>query len=230
VSDQERFAAARVVVIGAGPLGGVVATHLVAAGVGQVGIVDGGTVEQADLQGSAVYLMPDIGQPRADIAAVKLGLLNPGVLIEPYPVPIEGANAEAIVMGATVVLDCSGEEETRLAVNDACCAQGIPLVVGGVSGPGGFVTAVRPGESACWRCAASLAPEDESGGIGALYGVVGSMQALAALQLAAGEEGVRTGRLVRIDGRSLEQIVVPVERQVDCAACAELSAAPQSGD
>lgn len=227
---EERLPGARALVVGAGPLGGVAATHLVAAGVGQVGIVDGGTVDQVDLHGSAVYLAPDVGQPRADIAAVKLGFLNPDVLIEPYPVPLEGANAETIVMGANVVLDCSGSAETRFALNDACCAQGVPLVVGIVSEREGTVMAVRPGESACWRCVASQVPVGDGGGNGALYGVVGSMQAFTALRIAAGEEGPPPGRLIRIDGRTLEQTGVSIERQLDCAACAQVAAAPQSGD
>jgi adenylyltransferase/sulfurtransferase len=227
---QERLAAARVLVIGAGPLGTVAATHLVTAGAGEVGIVDGETVASGDLQGGAVYLTPDIGQPRADVAAVKLGLLNPDVLLDPYPVPLEGANAEAIVMGAAVVVECSGSAEDRLAVNDACCAQGVPLVGGGVSGLEGFVMTVRPGESACWRCAQPQVQAAGEGALGALQGVVGSLQALAALRIAAGLDGSSAGRLIQLDGRTLEQTAVAMERQRGCAACAEVSAAPQSDD
>ncbi len=187
-------------------------------------------MEQEDLRGSAVYLTPDIGQPRADIAAVKLGLLNLDVLIEPYPVPIEGANAEAIVMGATVVLDCSGDEEIRLAVNYACCAQGIPLVAGG-SGPlEGCFMVIVPGRSACWCCLADRAPQLAPGSVGPLDGAIGSMQALAALRIIEGSAALHPGQLVRLDAHTLEQVAGMIERQPDCAACAEVAAAPQSGD
>ena len=131
---QERLKGARAIVIGAGALGSPVATYLAAAGVGQLGIVDGDVVELSNLHRQPLHFTPDVGQPKAEVAVAKLSLLNPEVLVEAYPVELTAPNAEAIVMGADVVVDCTDSFETRYLVNDACCAQGIPLVEAGVVG------------------------------------------------------------------------------------------------
>src|SRR4051794_41903845 len=91
-------------------------------------------------------------------------------------------NAEAIVMGADVVVDCSDSFDTRYLVNDACCAQGVPLVEAGVLGFGGLVMSIRPGESACYRCAFPVEPANvpscrEAGVLGAMAGIVGAIPA-----------------------------------------------------
>ena len=95
--------------------------------------------------------------------------------------------------GADVVVDCTDSFEARYSVNDACCAQGVPLVEAGVVGFDGLVLSMRPGESACYRCAFPTAPPPEgrrrcrdAGVLGAMAGVVGSIQALEALKLLAG--------------------------------------------
>ncbi len=131
---QERCKAARAIVVGAGALGSPVATYLAAAGVGQIGLVDFDTVELSNLHRQPLFFTPDMDRPKAQVAAAKLGLLNPEVAIEPYPVELSEANAEAIVMGADVVVDCTDSFESRYTVNDACCAQAVPLVEAGVLG------------------------------------------------------------------------------------------------
>ena len=135
--------------------------YLAAAGVGQLGLVDGDVVELSNLHRQPLHLTPDVGQPKAEVAAAKLGLLNPEALVEPYPVELAEANAQAIVAGAGVVVDCTDSFESRYLVNDACCAEGVPLVEAGVVGFDGLVLSVRPGESACYRCAFPTAPPPE---------------------------------------------------------------------
>jgi adenylyltransferase/sulfurtransferase len=96
--------------------------------VGRLGIVDGGEVPLSDLHGASLHFTPDAGRSRAESAAAKLGLLNPDVQAEAYPVDVEEANAEAIITGADAVVDCSAERSTRWLVNRACCATGTALV------------------------------------------------------------------------------------------------------
>ena len=155
---QERVKAASAVVVGAGALGSPVATYLVAAGIGRLGVVDGDAVELSNLHRQPLHMTPDVGAPKAEVAAVKLGLLNPEVVVEPYPVVLEPANAEAIVTGADVVLDCTDSFESRYLVNDACCAQGVALGEAAVVGFEGLVISIPPGESSCYRCACPTAP------------------------------------------------------------------------
>src|SRR3954465_45808 len=145
-------------VIGAGGLGSPAATYLACAGVGRIGVVDGGWVELSNLQRQPLHYTPDIDAQKAESAAQKLGVLNTEITVEPYPVEVDADSAAAIVAGADVVLDCTDSFATRYLINDACCEQRIPLVEAGALGFGGMVFAIRPGESACYRCAFPTAP------------------------------------------------------------------------
>jgi molybdopterin-synthase adenylyltransferase len=230
---QERLKAASVIVVGAGALGSPVATYLVAAGVGQIGVVDEDVVELSNLHRQPLHFTPDIGLPKASNAVVKLSALNPEVQVDQYPVRLEAANAEAIVATASLVVDCSDSFETRYVVNDACCAQGVPLVEAGVLGFGGLVMSIRPGESACYRCAFPTQPVDapscrEAGVLGAMAGVVGSIQALEALKLLADVGEPLLDTILQIDGATMAFTRVATERVSDCQACARVPAASQS--
>jgi adenylyltransferase/sulfurtransferase len=230
---QERLKAASVIVVGAGALGSPAATYLAAAGVGHIGVVDSDAVELSNLHRQPLHFTPDLGLPKADNAAVKLNALNPEALVEAYPVRLEEMNAEPIVMGADLVVDCSDSFETRYLVNDACCVQGIALVEAGVLGLSGLVMSIRPGETACYRCAFPTAPADapscrEAGVLGAVAGVVGSIQALEAIKLLTGVGEPLLDAILQIDGSDLAFMRVSTERRADCPACARVPAASQS--
>lgn len=232
---QEQLKGASAIVVGLGALGSPVALYLAAAGVGKIGVVDSDEVELSNLARQPLHFSPDVGLKKAENAVVKLSALNPDVQVEPYPVRLEQANAEAIVMGADLVVDCSDSFETRYLVNDACCAQGVPLVEAGVLGFSGLVLSIRPGISACYRCAFPVEPPEgsvpscrEAGVLGAMAGIVGSIQALEALKLVAGVGEPLADRILRIDGRDMSQTLVATSRRPDCPSCARVPAAPQS--
>ena len=230
---QERLKASSAIVIGAGALGSPAATYLACAGVGRIGVVDGDWVELSNLQRQPLHFTPDVDAQKAESAAQKLGVLNTEISVEPYPVEVDADNAAAIVAGADIVLDCTDSFETRYLVNDACCAERVPLVEAGALGFGGMVFAIRPGETACYRCAFPTAPADapscaEVGMLGAAAGVVGSLQALEALKLLSGV-GTRPGdTILQFDGLTLQQTLVRTSRRADCPACGGLSASPES--
>jgi molybdopterin/thiamine biosynthesis adenylyltransferase len=232
---QERLKQASVIVVGAGALGSPVATYLAAAGVGRIGVVDSDAVELSNLHRQPLHFTPDVGLGKAVNAAVKLSALNPEVQVDPYPVRLEAANAEPIVLGADLVVDCSDSFETRYFVNDACCAQRVPLVEAGVLGFGGLVMSIVPGESACYRCAFPVEPPAgsvpscrEAGVLGAMAGVVGSIQALEALKLLTGVGDPLTDAILQVDGADMAFTRVGTERRAGCPACARVPAAPQS--
>jgi len=232
---QERLRAASAVVVGMGALGSPAATYLACAGVGRIGVVDGDEVEISNLQRQPLHFTPDVEAPKAETAAQKLGLINTEITVEPYPVEIDEQNAEAIVMGADVVLDCTDTFATRYLINQACCAQRVPLVEAGVLGFSGMVMAIRPGETACYRCAFPAEPPEgavracrEEGILGAVAGIVGSLQALLALRLLA-DIGEDVGdRIVQVDALTLAQTVVRTSRRADCTACAGVTASSHS--
>ena len=232
---QERLKSASAIVVGAGALGSPAATYLAAAGIGRLGIVDEDVVELSNLHRQPLHYSPDVGRQKAENAALKLGVLNPEVGVDPYPVRIDERNAPAIVMGADVVVDCSDTFETRYVVNDACCAQRVPLVEAGVLGFDGLVLSIRPGESACYRCAFPTGPPAgsvpscrEAGVLGATAGLVGSIQALEAIKLVTGVGEPLLDRILQIEARSMEQTIVSTARRADCPACGRRDAAPQS--
>jgi adenylyltransferase/sulfurtransferase len=231
---QEKLKAASVIVVGLGALGSPVATYLAAAGVGHLGVVDEDAVELSNLHRQPLHFTPDVGLSKAVNAAVKLSALNPETVVDPYPVRLEEMNAEPIVMGADLVVDCSDTFATRYLVNDACCAQAIPLVEAGVLGFGGLVMSIRPGETACYRCAFPVEPESapscrEAGVLGAMAGVVGSIQALEALKLLTGVGDPLLDAILQVDGASMAFTRVATERRADCPACARVPAASHSG-
>ena len=232
---QHRLRDASAVVVGAGALGSPAATYLAAAGVGRIGVVDSDLVELSNLNRQFLHFTPDVGAQKAETAAQKLGVLNNDVTVEPYPVRLEAANAEAILAGADVVVDCSDSFETRYLVNDACCSLRVPLVEGGVLGFGGMVMAIRPGQTACYRCAFPVEPPEgsvptcaEVGVLGAVAGVVGSLQALEALKLVARVGHPPGDVIVQFDGLNLQQTLVRTTRRGDCSACAGVVASAES--
>ncbi len=227
---QESLRSASVMVIGAGALGCPAATYLAAAGVGRIGVIDDDEVELSNLHRQPLHLTPDIGARKADNAAVKLGFLNPEVVIEPFPARLEPANAEALVAGADVVVDCSDSFATRYVINDACCAERVPLVEAGVLGLSGLVLSIRPGESACYRCAFPVEPAEgsvpscrEAGVIGAMAGLIGSVQALEAIKLLSGVGEPLLDRILQFDGGPANPLTISTRRRDDCAACGALT-------
>jgi molybdopterin/thiamine biosynthesis adenylyltransferase len=231
---QERLKASTAIVIGAGALGSPAATYLACAGVGRIGVADGDWVELSNLNRQPLHFTPDVETQKAESAAQKLGVLNTEINVEPYPVELDADNAGAIVAGADVVLDCTDSFETRYLINQACCEQRIPLVEGGALAFGGMVFVIRPGQTACYRCAFPTAPSNppscaEAGMLGAVSGVIGSLQALEALKLLSGLGTPPGDTILQFDGLTLQQTLVRTSRRPDCTACAELGASPQSG-
>jgi adenylyltransferase/sulfurtransferase len=232
---QRRLGEARVMVLGVGALGTPVATYLVGAGVGHVVLVDSDVVELSNLHRQTVHSTGDLGTAKVESAAARLRALNPEVHVEPLRLRVDVRTAPGLVAGASLVVDCSDSFDTRYAVNDACCAAGVPLVEAGVLGLGGLVLSIRPGRSACYRCAFPTPPPAgavpscrEAGVLGPMAGIVGSHQALEALKLVAEVGEPLLDRLLQIEGRDATQTIVSVRRRPDCPACARVAAAAQS--
>jgi molybdopterin/thiamine biosynthesis adenylyltransferase len=223
---QTRLRDASVLVIGAGALGSPVAAYLAGAGVGRLGIVDDDDVEVSNLHRQHLHFTPDVGVPKAESAAAKLRFLNPDVLVEAYRARIDATTAAGLIAGQDLVVDCSDSFATRYAVNAACCDAGTDLVEGGVLGTSGLVMAIRPYESACYRCAFGDPPPPgsvpscaEGGILGPAAGVVGSLQAMAALELLTGFRAPRLDAFVQVDVAAPELLTVSVSRRDDCPDC-----------
>ena len=220
---QRALAEASVLVVGAGALGSPVATYLAGAGVGRLGVVDEGDVELSNLPRQHLHFTPDLGVPKAHSAVSKLAFLNPEIVIEPY----RAAFTPAMVEGQDLVVDCTDSFATRYAVNAACCAARVPLVEAGVLGMSGMVMSIRPGRTACYRCAFPVEPRDaprcaDAGVLGPAAGVVGSLQALEAMKLLTGVAPAIADGFLSVDLATAEFVRVRTSRRGDCPDCAEV--------
>lgn len=222
---QQRFKAARVLVVGAGGLGSPVLHYLAAAGIGTIGIVDDDHVSLSNLQRQIVHSTADVGRLKVESAAETIAALNPHVLVERFPLRLDAANAVAIVAGFDVVVDGVDNFETRFVVADACEAARKPLVTAGVLSFYGWLTVLKPWEIgadgvACpalrhiLRRPAPGRAETcaEVGILGAVPGVLGSLAATEVLKLIAGFGTPLVGRMLNVDLADMSFDVVDYAR------------------
>lgn len=214
---QQKLRAARVLVVGAGGLGNPVVQYLAAAGVGTLGIADDDVVSLSDLQRQVMFETADVRRLKVDCAAEALTRQNPHVAVESHPVRLNAENAAAIVARYDFVVDCSDSFETRYVISDACFYARKPLVTAAVGQFDGSITTLKPYErradgtlNPTYRCLfpepppAGLLPTcAEAGILGALVGVVGSLQALEVIKEITGVGTGLVGRLVLYDARDV---------------------------
>ncbi len=213
-AGQQRLKRARVLVIGAGGLGAPVLAYLAAAGVGTLGIVDDDAVSLSNLQRQVIHGTADIGAPKGESAAAAIARLNPHVKVELHALRLTAENAPALVSSYDLVVDGSDNFATRYAVADACAQEKRPLVHAAVGRFDGSVTVLKPWESDSQgrrnpsyrdlfpqEPPAGLVPSCAAAGIvGALVGVIGTLQAMEAIKLIAGIGEPLVGRLLLYDG------------------------------
>src|SRR5688572_12227935 len=224
---QERLKQARVLIVGAGGLGSPVALYLAAAGVGVIGIVDDDAVEISNLHRQVLHGTPDIGREKPASAADALQRLNPQVRVQTYHERLTRARAESLFTEYDVVVDGSDNYATRYAINDACAKLGKVWVYGSVERFSGQVSVFGVPNGPCYRCVfpdppapGSTASCEEIGVLGAVPGVIGSLQAVETLKVLLGVGKPLAGRLLQLDLGSANFRIIHMERRADCAACA----------
>jgi len=228
IEGQERVLAAHALIIGAGGLGSPASLYLASAGVGRITLVDDDVVDLTNLQRQIAHTTARIGQPKVASAAAAMAAINPDVQVAAVQARAEGELLDGLVRDATVVLDCSDNYATRHAVNAACMRHGKPLVAGAAIRFDAQITVVDPRDvqSPCYACifppqAAFEEVQCSMMGVFApLVGVVGALQAAEALKLLAGVGSSLAGRLLMLDGRTMEWSTMHVGRSPGCTVCA----------
>ena len=227
-AGQRRLKQARVLVVGAGGLGSPSALYLAAAGVGTIGLVDADVVDVSNLQRQVLHGTSTLGTSKLDSARARLTDLNPHVTVEPFAERLTAANALGIFKGFDVVLDGSDNFPTRYLVNDAAYLTGIPDVYGAIFQFEGQASVFAAPGGPCYRCLYAEPPPAgmvpgcaEAGVLGALPGVIGSIQAMEAIKLllAIGEPLV--GRLMLFDALRLSFRELSLQRDPACPLCGE---------
>lgn len=207
-AGQQRFKAARVLIVGAGGLGAPAALYLAAAGIGTLGLVDDDMVALSNLQRQVIHATAAIGTRKVESAKAAIGRLNPDVAVETHAVRLDAGNAADLIGAYDIVLDGSDNFDTRYLVADAAAAARRPVVSGAVGRFDGSVTVLKPYENGnpSYRDLfpapppAGLVPScAEAGILGAVTGVIGSLQAMEVLKLVAGIGEPLVGRLLLYD-------------------------------
>src|SRR3989338_4506864 len=228
VKGQEKLRRSSVLIVGAGGLGCPSALYLAAAGVGKIGIIDRETVALSNLHRQVLYGTEDVGRPKSLAAKERLAILNPDVDVAAIQESLLADTALDQLRGYDVVLDGSDNVMTRYLVNDACVLLSTPFVYGGVVRLQGQVMAIRPRQSACFRCVFPEPPTAggvlncrDAGVLGAAAGLMGSLMAHEALKWLVGIEEPLPDRLLVFDGLTSRWRDVPVRRDPACAVCGE---------
>ncbi len=222
-SGQAQLKAARVLVVGAGGLGSPLLLYLAAAGVGTLGIVDDDAVDLSNLQRQVVHTTARVGISKVASAAAAVTAINPEVAVELHEVRLTEANVAGLVAGYDIVCDGSDNFTTRFLLNDACVAAGRTLVSAAVLRFDGQLSTFKPG-GPCYRCLYPVPPPDglvptcgEAGILGAVTGVMGSLQAAEVLKEILGIGEGLSGRLLIWDALTTRFRTVTLARDPDCA-------------
>ncbi len=226
---QEKLFRSRVLIVGAGGLGSPAAMYLAAAGIGTIGLVDGDRVELSNLQRQIAHAAADVGRKKVDSAGDTLKAINPDVRVVTHAVRFAPENAAELIVDYDFVIDGVDNFATKFLLNDACVLAKKPFCHGGVLGFQGQAMTYVPGQGPCYRCVFEEIPEAgsvpdcrELGVFGAVPGVIGCIQAMEAVKYVLGAGELLTGRMLRMDGRSMTFRVAAFSRPSPaCRVCGE---------
>ena len=228
IEGQQKITEAHALVIGAGGLGSPAALYLASAGIGRLTLADGDAVDLTNLQRQILHTVERIGQNKARSGLTALAQINPEVIVKAVAERLAGQGLEELVAGADVVVDCCDNFATRHALNRACVRQRKPLVSGAAIRFSGQLSVfdTRQENAPCYHC---LFPESDDveetrcavmGVFAPLTGIIGAMQAAEALKVVSGAGQPVIGRLLLLDGLTMEWRSVRFEKDPECAVCA----------
>ncbi|WP_323774297.1 molybdopterin-synthase adenylyltransferase MoeB [Alcanivorax sp.] len=225
LDGQEALAAARVLIVGCGGLANPAALYLAGAGVGQLVLADDDRVELSNLHRQVAFRGDQVHQSKAEALRDQLQLLNADVDVRSAVVRVDDAWLDDAVAEATLVLDCTDNFVTRQAINRACVAHARPLVSGAAIRMDGQLAVfdLRAADSPCYACVYGDGTDgdlacSEAGILGPVVGVVGTLQALAAIRTLSGAAVASVLHL--FDGRTLGWRQVAIPRDPQCPVCA----------
>jgi molybdopterin/thiamine biosynthesis adenylyltransferase/rhodanese-related sulfurtransferase len=229
-AGQIKLLKSRVLLLGAGGLGAPSSVYLAAAGVGTLGMVDDDTVDLSNLQRQIIHAQDRIGVPKVESAKIMLGGLNPDVKVVPHKLRLTSENILSILDDYDMVVDGADNFPTRYLLNDAALIKNKPVVHASIFRFEGQVTVFDPrrSDSPCYRCLypnpppPDMAPScQEAGVIGALPGVVGTIQATETIKVLLGLGNPLVGRLLMYDALGMKFRTLKLRRDPECVVCAE---------
>ena len=226
MDGQLKLKRARVLLVGTGGLGAPLGLYLAAAGVGRIGIVDFDKVDFTNLQRQVTFGTSDVGRPKIEAAAERLGNLNPEIRIDRYETQLTSENALEIFRDYDIIADGTDNFPTRYLVNDACVLLGKPNVYGSIFRFEGQASVFGYPGGPCYRCLypepppPGLVPSCAEGGVlGVLPGIIGSIQAMETLKLILKSGEPLVGRLLLFDALGMKFRELKLRKNPDCPVC-----------
>ncbi len=225
---QTKLKRSSVLVIGAGGLGAPVSLYLAAAGVGRIGLVDFDRVESSNLQRQVLFGDTDVGRRKVEAARERLSSINPFVILDTHEVRLVPGNAPDLMAGYDLVVDGTDNFPTRYLVNDASVLAGKPYIYGSVYRFEGQASVFAAPDGPCYRCLFPDPPPPgtvpncaESGVLGVLPGIIGSIQAAEAIKWLLGIGSSLVGRLLLFDALEMRFRELKLRKDPHCPICGD---------
>lgn len=223
-----RLKQSSVLIVGAGGLGSPVALYLAAAGVGRIGLIDSDVVDTSNLQRQVLHDTAQLGRPKVESGADRLRAINPNITVEPYYDRLGAENVADLVSKYDVIVGGVDNFPARYLLNDACVMAKKPLVEAGILKYDGMIMTIKPYEGPCYRCIFPEPPPpgtvptcSEAGILGALAGVMGSMQAFEVLKLLLNIGEPLVGQMLMFEGLKGQFRTVEWDRNPKCPVCGD---------
>lgn len=227
VEGQEKINQGKVLVIGAGGLGAPILLYLAAAGVGTLGIIDGDVVDLSNLQRQVIHFTPDVGKPKVISAQEKIEKINPDVKVITYHQFFTAENAFDIIKDYDFIVDGTDSFPVKFLINDACVLAGKPFSHGGILRFDGQTLTHIPGH-ACYRCAFHSPPPpnavptcSQAGVLGAIAGMLGTIQAAEVLKFLTDTGDLLTDRLLSFNVKTMNFRTIKVKKNHKCPVCGD---------
>ena len=228
---QAKLLDSKVLLLGTGALGSPSSLYLAAAGVGTIGLVDFDVVDPSNLQRQIVHTADRVGMLKTESAQKQVNALNPGIKVVRHDVRLTSDNVMEIIAPYDVIVNCGDNFPTRYLINDACVLAKKPLVDGAIFRFEGQATVYHTAKGGpCYRCLyPEPAPPDmapscaEAGVLGALPGLIGSIEALEAIKLLLDAGHPLIGKMVYFDTLSDRDYVriLKIRKDPNCPVCSE---------
>lgn len=227
VKGQKKLLNAKVLIIGAGGLGAPAAMYLAAAGVGTIGIADADEVDLSNLQRQIIHGTPDVGKAKVQSAKETMNLMNPDVTVNTYRTFVSADNILDLIKDYDFIIDGTDNFPAKFLINDACVMAEKPFSHAGIIRFQGQLMTYVPGEGPCYRCVfRDPPPKDavptckQAGVVGAMGGVIGSLQAMEVIKYIIGQGQLLTGTLLTYDALTMNFRKVPLPKDnSDCPVC-----------
>ena len=228
VKGQKKLLNASVLIIGAGGLGAPAALYLAAAGVGTIGIVDADEVDLSNLQRQVIHTTNDVGKAKVKSAAETMEAINPDVTVKTYRTFVDSSNIMDLIKDYDFIIDGTDNFPAKFLNNDACVMAEKPFSHAGIIRFKGQLMTYVPGEGPCYRCVFKNPPPKDAvptckqaGVIGAMGGVIGSLQAMEAIKYIIGKGDLLTGKLLTYDALKMEFHTIKLPKDDHCAVCGD---------